>query len=64
MTKSKSDILRIIRPRFETDEAALNWFENEELPGFDGLTAAQLVEQRRADDVITYFDAVDAGIHA
>ena len=32
MKKSKNDILRIIRPRFETDEAALNWFENEELP--------------------------------
>ena len=34
------------------------------LAGFDGRTAMQLVQEDRADDVLRYIDAIDAGMHA
>ena len=40
------------------------WYRSEPLPGFSGQTAMQLVQSNRADDVLTYIDAVDAGVHA
>ena len=34
------------------------------MPGFSGMTAMQLVREGRADEVLDYIDAVDAGVHA
>jgi hypothetical protein len=34
------------------------------LRGFDGWTAMQLVRDGRADEVLEFVDAVDAGVHA
>ena len=40
------------------------WYRSEPLPGFSGQTAMQLVRSGRADDVLDYIDAVDAGVFA
>ena len=43
---------------------AYAWYRSEPLPGFSGQTAMQLVRSGRAEDVLDYIDAVDAGVHA
>ncbi len=43
---------------------AFAWYRSEPLPGFSGQTAMQLVKSGRADEVLEYIDAVDAGIYA
>lgn len=57
-------ILASVEPRFESAERARDWFENEALPGFNGLTAKQLVDKGRHAEVLTFLAAVDAGIHS
>ena len=51
-------------PRFGSAPMAHAWDRSEPLPGFSGQTAMQLVRSGRADDVLDYIDAVDAGVHA
>ena len=58
------EILNRIEPRFGSALLAYAWYRSEPLPGFSGQTAMQLVQNNRADDVLTYIDAVDAGVHA
>ena len=58
------EILNKVEPRFGSALLAYAWYRSEPLPGFSGQTAMQLVQGNRADDVLTYIDAVDAGIHA
>jgi hypothetical protein len=57
-------ILSIIEPRFASAAAAYAWFRLEPLKGFSGLTAVQLVAEGRAEAVLEYVEAIDAGIHA
>lgn len=40
---------------------ARDWFFAEALADFGGVTAADLVAQNRASDVIAYLDSLDAG---
>jgi len=58
------EVLNKVEPRFGTPLLAYAWYRSEPLAGFDGRTAMQLVHEGRADDVLAYIDAVDAGIHA
>ena len=58
------EVLNKVEPRFGSALLAYAWYRSEPLPGFSGQTAMQLVQSNRADDVLTYIDAVDAGIHA
>ena len=58
------EILNRVEPRFGSALLAYAWYRSEPLPGFSGQTAMQLVQSNRADDVLTYLDAVDAGVHA
>ena len=58
------DVLKVVRPRFESAEAALIWFQSEPLPGFGGRTAMQLVDNGDASEVLDFIAAVDAGIFA
>ena len=58
------EILNRVAPRFGSELMAYAWYRSEPLPGFSGQTAMQLVQSNRADDVLTYIDAVDAGVHA
>lgn len=58
------DILSLIEPRFGSSKDVRMWFEQEPLPGFDGRTAQQLIEEGRGSEVREYVAAVDAGIYA
>lgn len=57
----KDDVIEMIAPRFATRAAAYEWYRFEPLPGFDGLTAMQLVQGGKARQVIDYISAIDAG---
>lgn len=58
------EVLSKVEPRFGSPLVAYAWYRSEPLAGFSGQTAMQLVQDNRADDVLAYIDAVDAGIHA
>lgn len=58
------EILNRLEPRFGSALIAYAWYRSEPLPGFDGQTAMQLVRDGRADAVMAYIDAIDAGVHA
>ena len=58
------EIINKVEPRFGSALMAYAWYRSEPLAGFSGRTAMQLVRDGRADDVLDYVDAVDAGVHA
>jgi hypothetical protein len=58
------EIVNKVEPRFGSALMAYAWYRSEPLPGFSGQTAMQLVRNGRADEVLDYIDAVDAGVHA
>lgn len=58
------EVINKVEPRFGSNLMAYAWYRSEPLPGFSGQTAMQLVRNGRADDVLDYVDAVDAGVHA
>jgi hypothetical protein len=58
------EIINNVEPRFGSALMAYAWYRSEPLPGFSGQTAMQLVRSGRAEDVLDYIDAVDAGVHA
>ncbi|THV12401.1 antitoxin Xre/MbcA/ParS toxin-binding domain-containing protein [Rhizobium rhizophilum] len=57
-------IINRVEPRFGSALMAYAWYRSQPLPGFSGMTAMQQVRDGRADDVLDYIDAADAGIHA
>ncbi|MBZ9874931.1 MbcA/ParS/Xre antitoxin family protein [Mesorhizobium sp. BR1-1-9] len=58
------EVINKVEGRFGSALMAYAWYRSEPLPGFSGMTAMQLVRSGRADEVLEYIDAVDAGIHA
>ncbi|MCY4301559.1 MAG: MbcA/ParS/Xre antitoxin family protein [Aestuariivita sp.] len=58
------DVLNKVEPRFGSELMAYAWYRSEPLPGFDGRTAMQLVQDGKAPQVHAYIDAVDAGVFA
>ena len=58
------EVLNKVEPRFGSELLAYAWYRSEPLAGFAGQTAMQLVKEGRANDVLEYIDAVDAGVHA
>jgi uncharacterized protein (DUF2384 family) len=58
------EVINKVEPRFGSALMAYAWYRSEPLPGFSGQTAMQLVREGRAEDVLDYIDAVDAGVHA
>lgn len=58
------EIVNKVEPRFGSALMAYAWYRSEPLPGFSGQTAMQLVRAGRAEEVLDYIDAVDAGVHA
>ncbi|GAB1583561.1 MULTISPECIES: MbcA/ParS/Xre antitoxin family protein [Phyllobacteriaceae] len=58
------EIINKLEPRFGSALMAYAWYRSEPLPGFSGQTAMQLVRSGRADEVLDYIDATDAGVHA
>jgi hypothetical protein len=58
------EIINKVEPRFGTSLMAYAWYRSEPLAGFSGQTPMLLVQTGRANEVLEYIDAVDAGIHA
>lgn len=58
------EVLNKVQPRFGSELMAYAWYRSEPLPGFDGRTAMQLVQDGKAQQVLEYIDAVDAGVFA
>jgi hypothetical protein len=58
------EIVNKVEPRFGSALMAYAWYRSEPLPGFSGQTAMQLVRGGRADEVLDFVDAVDAGVYA
>lgn len=58
------EVINKVEPRFGSALMAYAWYRSEPLPGFSGQTAMHLVRDGRADEVLDYIDAVDAGIYA
>jgi uncharacterized protein (DUF2384 family) len=58
------EILNKVEPRFGSELMAYAWLRSEPLSGFDGRTAMQLVQEGKAQQVLDYIDAVDAGVYA
>lgn len=56
-------IIERLLPRFSSSAIASAYYRSERLPGFGGLTAQQLVDAGRGDEVLEFIDAVDAGIY-
>ncbi len=57
-------VLSKVEPRFGSIIMAYAWYRSEPLSGFSGQTAMELVRCDRVQDVLTYIDAVNAGVHA
>lgn len=58
------EVLNKVTPRFGSELIAYAWYRSEPLAGFDGRTAMQLVKDGKAQQVLDYIDAVDAGVYA
>jgi len=58
------EVVNKVEPRFGSALMAYAWYRSEPLSGFSGRTAMQLVREGRADDVLEFIDAVDAGIYS
>lgn len=58
------EVVNKVEPRFGSALMAYAWYRSEPLPGFSGMTAMQLVRAGRAEEVLDYIDAVDAGVFA
>ena len=58
------EILNKVKPRFGSELMAYAWYRSEPLPGFDGRTAMQLVQEGKAQKVLAYIDAIDANVFA
>lgn len=58
------EVVNKVEPRFGSALMAYAWYRSEPLPGFSGRTAMQFVREGRADDVLEFIDAVDAGVYA
>ncbi|HLS68213.1 MAG TPA: antitoxin Xre/MbcA/ParS toxin-binding domain-containing protein [Kiloniellales bacterium] len=58
------EIINKVEPRYGSALIAYAWYRSEPLPGFSGRTAMQLVKEGRAEEVLEFIDAVDAGVFA
>lgn len=56
------NVLDKVGPRFGSLVIAYAWIRSHPLPAFGGDTAMDLIREGRAVDVLTYIDAVDAGV--
>lgn len=61
---SMIEVLSKVEPRFGSVIMAYAWYRSEPLSGFSSQTAMELVRCDRVQDVLTYIDAVNAGVHA
>lgn len=58
------EVLNKVEPHFGSPLMAYAWYRSEPLPGFEGRTAMQLVQEGKAQQVLEYINAVDADVYA
>ncbi len=62
-----SPVVRILALASEMaggDERAAIWFKHQPIPGWAGKTAYDLVQEGKADKVLSYLEAVRSGVYA
>ncbi|MFC5587008.1 MbcA/ParS/Xre antitoxin family protein [Nitratireductor kimnyeongensis] len=62
-----SPVVRILAMATEmagNEHRAVIWFKHQPIPGWAGKTAYDLVGEGKADKVLTYLEAVRAGVYA
>ena len=62
-----SPVVRILAMAAEMagdEQRAALWFRHQPIPGWAGETAFDLVRQHKADKVLSYLEAVRAGVYA
>lgn len=62
-----SPIVRIVAMAAEMaggEQRAALWFKHQPIPGWAGMTALDLVREKKADKVLAYLEAVRSGIYA
>ncbi|WP_093928865.1 antitoxin Xre/MbcA/ParS toxin-binding domain-containing protein [Sulfitobacter dubius] len=60
----RNDVIKMMAPRFGSEALAHVWYRLAPLPGFDGRTAMQLMNDGEAQQVLDYLGPVDAGVYA
>lgn len=58
----EAELYAKLASRFVSDDQMRKWLQDEAIPGFSGLTGKDLLSLGRADQLISFVDAVDAGI--
>ena len=67
LDEALSPLIRIIAIATEmtgTEQRAALWFKHQPIPGWAGKTAFNLVQERKADKVLAYLEAVRSGVYA
>jgi uncharacterized protein (DUF2384 family) len=64
MDEATLRILRMAEELAGDEQRALIWFEQQPIPGWDGKTAYDLVQEGKAGEVFDYLEAVKAGVYA
>lgn len=62
-----SPVVRIVAMAAEmtgSEQRAALWFKHQPIPGWAGMTALDLVRERKADKVLAYLEAVRSGVYA
>lgn len=58
------EIITKLAPRFESAQVAYAWYRSQPIPSFSNQTAMQLVKAGRANEVLEFIDAIDAGVYS
>lgn len=61
--REMAEVLDKLTPRFGSPLIAYAWYRSKPLPGFGGRTAMQVVQEGKAQRVLNYVDALDAGVY-
>jgi hypothetical protein len=57
-------ILTLAKEMAGDEQRAVFWFEQQPIPGWDGKTAYDLVQEGKADKVLAYLVAVKSGVYS
>ncbi len=47
-----------------SEQRAALWFKHQPIPGWAGMTAFDLVREKKSDKVLSYLEAVRSGVYA
>jgi uncharacterized protein (DUF2384 family) len=64
MDEATLRILKMAEELAGDQQRAVIWFEQQPIPGWDGKTAYDLVQEGKADKVLAYLEAVKSGVYS